>query len=160
MTGLIFVGITMLSNWDTNRRRRIFVEELSSQLGISVDEFESPEVEPRLVELLSKRYSSDLFVNRFSDFAYIPIIVVGWVGGLVQLGILIAAAWSIYFGTRSDAIISWVVPALLIFFTIAAVVYDFVCRLLTGRSAGEAKKHRKLVTDFYKRQAERQLPHV
>lgn len=155
VTVLIMLGIAMFSDWDQDRRERLRNEELASRLGVSVGRVYTDEIRPKLIEILSQRYSSDLFSNRLSDIASVLILACAGFGLLLTIGIGLFVLWRTVFENRGEAGLIWTVPALIFFFSLAFFIVEYVCRLLTGRYPGEAKCERKNVLKYLNRQTEK-----
>jgi hypothetical protein len=65
---LVLGFITILiASWETDRNRKQALEETAIKLGVAVDDLDNQELTPKLLQLSSERFSSELLRNRLSD---------------------------------------------------------------------------------------------
>ncbi len=114
-------------------------------LALGVPEFKlnSPEMQSRVLQYLAERYSSDRFCNRLSDFFGTIASISFGLSYLAQFGVLVTAIWLVIDGDHSAATASWLSVVIFYLTYVWAFVFNFLCRLLTGRLPGEAKSYRK-----------------
>ena len=93
----------------------------------------------------SKRYDNDLIANRLSDFFGLLTTFWGWTTLVIQILIWGATAWFTFSNDLSNAAFAWFIIAVVIISWLITELISFVCRLLTGRNPGEAKRMRKEV---------------
>ena len=60
--------ITRLSTWEIERNQKLALQEMSIELAIPVDELDKAEYQPKIIEFIAHRFSSELLRNRLSDF--------------------------------------------------------------------------------------------
>ena len=141
--------VTMLiAAWEVTRNQKHLLEEMSIQLGISVDDLEKEEMAPRIIQFSSERYSSELFRNRLSDLCGAIRTGWFWLSLFVQIGGLVGVVWYTFTDSLDTAVYSWLLVALSLLFWIVSVAFSLVCRLFTGRYPGEAKLARKAIADI------------
>lgn len=129
------------------------LEEAASRLGIPVSDLGREDVVPRLVQLSSERFSSELLRNRLSDFGRVIQVIWGWFGWLVQAAVLIAVLWFTFTESTKTAVYAWTLVGIGLFFSISQMLFWFLCRLLTGRYPGQAQGARKALAEFLKSRA-------
>src|SRR5262249_26064052 len=122
-------------------------DELALKLRVPVTELEKEELIPKIVEVQAERFSNDLLRNRLSDFCGVIRTIWGWLGSLLQIGVLLAVIWYT-FSDRSAAVFAWSIVGIGLFFSITAILFSFLCLLLTGRYPGQAKAARKAVSEY------------
>lgn len=136
----------VLGTWEQGLVQKRRLQDASLALGVPLSSLENDEgLIPRLLQYSSQRYSSELLRNRFSDLCGPLRTVWGWLGNLVQVGIVISVSWSMYAEGAQNAVFMWSVLAVAIFFWVASVAFSYSCLLLTGRFPGEAKMTRKSI---------------
>lgn len=145
---VLSIVVVIVSAWEIRRNQRQALEDASIALGVAVEDLESDEFTPKVVQLSASRYSRELLRNRLSDFCGVLRAAWGWMGLLVQAGIVIAVAWDTFTGNPATAVNAWWIIAVALFFWLASVIFSLVCRLLTGRFPGEARQSRKSLTMF------------
>lgn len=138
----------LLGAWETQRNERRALENASLELGVPVEALDNPDIVPRLIQLSSSRYSSELLRNRLSDFCGLLRTAWGWLGSLAEGGILIAVTWYTFTSDPANAIYAWWIIGVAIFFALISIVFSLVCKLLTGRYPGEARQARKSLIKF------------
>lgn len=140
--------VLWLGAWEQKKVQKRRLQEVSIALGVPLASLESDDsLMPRLVDYLSQRFSSELLRNRLSDLCGAIRTAWGWLGNLIQFGIIVAVAWAMFAGGAESAAYMWSVPAVAVFFWLASVAFSLVCAVLTGRFPGEAKAGRKLVAE-------------
>jgi uncharacterized membrane protein len=102
------------------------------------------------VQFSSERSSNELLRNRLSDLCGLIRTVWGWLGSLLQVGVLGAAIWFTVTAERENALYAWFAPGLTVLFWVISVLFSLLCFLLTGRYPGEAKASRKGLAQFLK----------
>lgn len=148
--GTIALGVIvfLISSWEIERNNRAVMQDLSIRLGVAVEDLSDEKLSPRIVELTSERFSNDRFSNRFSDLCGAVRTVWDWLGSLLQIGTLVGVVWMTVTESLTNAVHAWWIVAIGVFFWIAAVLFALLCRLLTGRYPGQAKKARKGMAEF------------
>lgn len=141
--------VVFIAAWEQERVHKRRLQDASIALGVPVAALESDEsLVPRLLEYSSQRFSGELLRNRLSDLCGMVRTAWGWLGTLIQVGIVVGVGWSMYSEGRENAVYMWSVLAVAVFFWLAAVAFSFACLLLTGRYPGEAKVARKTLAAF------------
>lgn len=148
--GTIALGVIvfLISSWEIERNNRAVMQDLSIRLGVAVEDLSDEKLSPRIVELTSERFSNDRFSNRFSDLCGAVRAVWDWLGSLLQIGTLVGVVWMTVTESLTNAVHAWWIVAIGVFFWIAGVLFALLCRLLTGRYPGQAKKARKGMAEF------------
>jgi hypothetical protein len=137
-----------LAAWEAKRNQTAGAEEISIALGIPVARLEDPEHAQRIVQFSAARFSTDLFRNRLSDLCGVFQTVWGWMGALLQIGLLAGVIWYAIVDDATNAVHAWWTVAIAIFCWIASVAFSLLCKLLTGRFPGQAKQARKSLAKF------------
>jgi hypothetical protein len=147
---VIVLGIAFLflGSWVDEKVKKQQREEMALMLGVSVTELEKEELIPKIVEVSSERYSSDLLTNRLSDFCGLIRTVWVWFGSLLEIVVLLAVLWYTFTDSKELAIFAWSIVGISLFFWITTVLFSFLCRLFTGRFPGQAKLARKAMSEF------------
>ncbi len=143
--------LLFIAAWEQDRVHKRRLQDASIALGVPFSALESDKsLVPRLLQYSSQRLSGEMLRNRLSDLCSILRTAWGWLGTLVQVGIVVVVAvgWAMYSEGRENAIYMWSVLAVAVFFWLAGVAFSFVCLLLTGRYPGEAKAARKSLAAF------------
>jgi hypothetical protein len=141
---VLFIGA-----WEQERIQKRRLQDASIALGVPLASIENDEsLIPRLLEYSSQRYSSELLRNRVSDLCGLLRTAWGWLGTLIQVGIVVGVGWAMYTSGAENAVYMWFVLGVAIFVWLAAVAFSFACLLLTGRYPGEAKVGRKFLAAF------------
>lgn len=149
--------VMYIGSLEAEKNQKHATDEVSVTLGLRVEDLEKDEHVARVLELTSKKFSSDLFINRLSDLCGSIRTLWGWLSIIVQLGIFVAVCWyTITEGTES-AIYAWALVGLSIFFWLSSVVFSLLCKLFTGRYPGQAKEARKLAALWVKQNGDRLL---
>lgn len=145
VVGTIALGVIVLfiSSWESQRNNRVGLQELAITMGVAVEDLADETHSSRIVALTSERFSNDRISNRLSDLCGIVQTAWGWFGWLLQIGTFITVVWLSFTESLSNAVYAWCVPAIGVFFFVTSVLFAMVCRLLTGRYPGQAKKVRK-----------------
>ncbi|MBU0521106.1 MAG: hypothetical protein KKC24_20005 [Gammaproteobacteria bacterium] len=148
--GTIALGVIvfLISSWEIERNNRAVMQDLSIRFGVAVEDLSDEKLSPRIVELTSERFSNDRFSNRFSDLCGAVRTVWDWLGSLLQIGTLVGVVWMTVTESLTNAVHAWWIVAIGVFFWIAGVLFALLCRLLTGRYPGQAKKARKGMAEF------------
>jgi len=149
LTGMVLgVGVFLLGAWELRRNERKLLEELSLEIGIPVEELNREDVFARLIEVTSRRYSSELFRNRLSDLCGGVRTAWVWLGSILQLGIIAGVTWFAFTDNLQIAVCAWWIIAIQLVFWIISVGFSLLCRLLTGRYPGQAGGARKSLAEL------------
>ena len=141
-----------ITAWETERNTKRVLEEASVSLGVAVQDPNSEEVSPRLVQFFSDRFSNELLRNRLSDLCGIIITTWGWFGLLLQVVVLLASVWYAFTEGPENAIHAWWALAITVFFWVVSRAFSLTCHLLNGRYPGQAKQGRKSLSELLKSQ--------
>lgn len=149
---LIVIGFIMslIASWETYQYRRQKLQEVSIKLGISMEDLDKEEHSPKLLQLSSELYSSELLRNRISDFCGVIRMLWDWLGFLVTVAVLIGVVWYTVSDSIETAVFAWFIVVIAVFFWITSMIFSLICRLLTGRYPGQAKHVRKSIAAFLK----------
>ncbi len=142
------VGVLMLAGWENERNQKGALEEMSLALGIPVGELDNAEHQAKVVQFAAARFSSELFRNRLSDLCGWVHTGWGWLGTLLQVGVLLGAIWYTLTDDLSNSVHAWWIIPIALFFWISSVSFALICKLLTGRFPGQARQARKMLAKF------------
>jgi len=140
-------GILMLARWEGERNQKFALQEMSLALGISVGELNNPEHESMVVHFAATKFSSELLRNRLSDLCGLVQTGWGWMGALIQVGILLGVIWYSVTDDISNTVHAWWITAVAFFFWISSALFALACKLLTGRFPGQARQARKMLAE-------------
>ena len=140
--------VTLATAWESERNQKRALEETSVSLGVKVEDLNNKELEPKILQLSSERFSSELHRNRLSDFCGLVRTLWGWFGSLTQVLVLFSVIWYAITDSSDNAIYAWFVVGIAISFWVASYLFSLICKLLTGRYPGEAKLARKAAADW------------
>lgn len=141
----------LLGAWIDQRNAARGLQDVTVDLGRPLTDFDSPERRPELVRYLGAKYSNDLLKNRLSDFFAVLLTAFSWFVLVVQLVIVASIAWFSYSEDQGNAVFAWLVLLVPVLgFTISLCVI-VLCKLLTGRTPGEAKHVRKTMAETINR---------
>ena len=138
----------LLSSWEQKRLQKIFFQEASLALGVSVSDLDSPEHEKRFFQFNAERFSSELLRNRLSDACGWIQLLWNGLGSLTQLGILVAVIWNTATRDLSYSVHAWWMVAVALVFIFFSVLFSLACKVLTGRYPGEARRGRKMLAEL------------
>lgn len=140
-------GVMALADWESERNRRIALEEISLALGIPVGELDDARHERQVVQFVAARFSSELLRNRLSDLCGWIQTIWGWLGMLVQVGVLLSVLWYTFADDLSNGVHAWWIIAIAFFFSITSILFALVCKLLLGRFPGQARQARTMLAE-------------
>ena len=139
------IGTVMLVGWEGARNHKSALQEASLALGIPIDDIDNAEYEDRIIQFGAERYTSELLRNRLSDLCGSIQTGWGWLGNLIQVGILLVVIWYTVTDDLSNAAYAWSIIGVTFFFWFFSVIFGYACKLLTGRFPGQARQARKLL---------------
>lgn len=142
------IGVFFLDKEKAKINKELALGEISIALGMTRGQLEDPDNNSRVIQFLAERFSSEKFQNRLSDFCLLILLAWRWFGFLMQVGIFVGVIYYTFIDGPTNAINAWWVLAVEFFFWITAVFFAFFCKLLTGRSPGQAMQVRKILTEF------------
>jgi hypothetical protein len=145
---LLLSLITMLSKWEIERNQKFARQEMSIELAIPVDELDKAEHQPKIIEFVAHRFSSELLRNRLSDFCGLLQTVWLWIGGIIQTGAFLAIIWYTVADDSSNSAYAWLIVAVTLFFWFVSVIFALTCKLLTGRFPNQAKQTRNMLANI------------
>jgi len=148
VVGLLGMAVQIGANWESKRSEKRLLADLSLELGIPISDLDLEDPLPSVIELLSQRFSRDLFRNRFSDFCGLVRTGWLWIGALAQLGFGLGVVWYTFTDDLGNAVYIWWILAIKIFFVIGGVAFSEACRFITGRYPGQAESGRKILVGY------------
>ncbi len=151
-TSAFSFAVLALSAWQVERNHKAIAEETSIALGIPLDRVDDDENAPKVLTFMAARFSSDLFQNRLSDLCGWVQIGWGWMGSLLQVGVLVGVTWYSFTASVQDAVYAWWVVGIAIFFWIVSLAFGLLCKLITGRYPGQANQARKRLAEYVRNQ--------
>ncbi len=146
------LGVFLLGAWESKRNEIAAAEEMSVALGIPVERLDDPVNSRKIIQFAATRFSAERFQNRLSDLCWWIQAAWGWLGTLIQVGILVGVVWYSFTDGPSSAVYAWSVLAVAVFFWLVSVAFSFICKLITGRFPGQARRARKNLAEFVKNQ--------
>ncbi len=146
------LGVLMLAEWESERNRKAALQEMSLSLGIPVGELDNTEHQARIIEFAALRFSPELLRNRLSDLCGWVQTGWGWLGALLQAGVLLAVIWYTVTDDLSNSVYAWWIIAVFFFFWVSSVLFALTCKLLTGRFPSQARQARKMLAQVVEQQ--------
>jgi hypothetical protein len=145
IVSLILLGLVevLIGSWESTKNEQRAIEEVALALGVGIEEVKDEVFAPKVLRYSSQKYSSELFVNRFSDFCGVVRTIWGWFSNFLQVVILLLVIWTSFPEDYANAVYAWVILVVAIASYIVSIVFSYLCKLLTGRFPGEAKQARK-----------------
>lgn len=140
-------GVIALAVWENERNRKAALEEMSLALSIPINELDDTKQESTVVQFVAAKFSSELLRNRLSDLCGWIQTIWGWLGILIQVGVLLGVIWYTFTDDLSNSIHAWWIVAIAFFFSISSVLFALTCKLLLGRFPGQARQARKMLAD-------------
>ncbi len=150
--------VLVIGAWEQERVRKRRLQDLGIALGVPVTSLENEELTPRLMEYLSRRYSSELLRNRLADLCGMVRMAWGALSTIVQVVVIAVVGWQMYDSGSDVAVAMWSVPALALFFWLMSAAFSLVCLLFTGRYPGEPREARKSLTAYFDAQRDSAQP--
>lgn len=141
------LGVLLVAGWETERNRKAALKEMSLALGLPVDELDNAEHQAKVLQFAAARFSSELFRNRLSDLCGLVQTGWGWLGTLLQVGVILGVIWYTFTDDLFNAVHAWWVIAVAFSFWISSVMFALLCKLLTGRFPGQARQARKMLAE-------------
>jgi hypothetical protein len=140
--------VLLIAGWESARNQKQILEETAVALGIRVEDLDSEEFAPKILQMSSEKFSTELFKNRISDFCGLIQTMWGWVGNIIQISVLLAVIWYTYTDSTENAVYAWFVAGIAIIFFLASFIFSLICKLLTGRYPNQAKEARKAAAEW------------
>lgn len=137
----------MLDAWMNEHLRRSALIEASLALGVPASELDRPDIQTQLQTFAANKFSSELFQNRLSDFCGLIQAAWAWLGTLAQICVLLFVGWYAITSDLSISVYAWWVIAVGLFFWVSSMLFALICKLLTGRLPGQARRARKILVD-------------
>lgn len=155
ITLVIFGFVVMLiAAWEADRNQKQITEEVSVTLRVKVEDLGSEELAPKVIQLSSEKFSTELFRNRFSDFCGLIRTLWDWLSVLAQVVVLLAVIWYTITDNTENAVYAWFIVGISVTFWLVGVIFSLICKLLTGRYPGQAKQARKEAAEWIKNHGE------
>ena len=154
ITYLMFGYVLMLMNtWERHKTLKQMAEQVSvtSGIKINVEDLDKAEHAPTLMKFYAEKFSSELFKNKMSDFFGVIKTLWGWQSTIVQVLILTIVIWYTITNSIDNAVYAWLLVGFSIFSWIINVFVTQSCKILTGRSPGQAKAGRKKADEWIKK---------
>lgn len=145
-------GVMALAAWENERNRKVALEEMSVALGIPAGELNDEKHKSKVVQFLGAKFSSELLRNRLSDLCGWIQTVWGWLGMLIQVGVLLGVIWYTFTDDLSNGVHAWWIIAIAFFFSVSSVLFALICKLLFGRFPGQARQARKMLAEVVQQQ--------
>ena len=160
LLAMIALGVVTLlvATWESKRNTKVEWVEIATRLGVAVESLEDESMTPRVIELISERFSNDRISNRFSDLCGILRTMWSWFGSLLQIATFLGVTWYTITESLSNAVFAWWIFGLGLFFWVIGILFSLSCRFLTGRYPGQAKQVRKAMAAFLRTQRQQSFP--
>jgi Flp pilus assembly protein TadB len=137
------IALALLQLRHQNKTADRALREICVKQGIPFENVEEPKHAERIMKIQLEKFSADHFQNRLSDL----IGTLALLFNVVQLMLLTVVAGYIFWVTAtemlSNAPLIWVLLPLQIAFLLVNLLIYVTCRLITGRSPGQARSVRK-----------------
>ena len=146
------IAVLMVAGWESERNRKAALQEMSLSLSIPVGELDNAEHQARVIEFAATRFSPELLRNRLSDLCGLIQTGWGWLGTVIQAGVLLAVIWYSVTDDLSNSVYAWWIIAVAFFFWVSSVLFALACKLLTGRFPGQARQARKMLAQVVEEQ--------
>ena len=122
---------------------------------MSKEDLDKEEADPKFIEMLAKRFSSDVFANRIADFCGLIRTCWAWLGFFIEVLVFIGVVWFTISEDLEIAAWAWSIFGISIFFWLAGIIFSYACKLFVGRYPGEPKQARKNLSDHLESLRER-----
>lgn len=158
----IALGVVTLlvAIWESKRNTKVEWVEIATRLGVAVESLEDESITPRLIELISERFSNDRISNRFSDVCGLLRTMWSWFGALLQIATFLGVTWYTMTESLSNAVFARWIFGLGLFFWVIGILFSLSCRVLTGRYPGQAKHVRKAIAAFLSERRQQSFPPI
>lgn len=142
------VVVLLLASWEIDRSGKQELQGFAFKLGVAEEDLMEERLTPKLIEMTADYYSYDRLSNRLSDFCGLIRTAWGGLSTVSQLVFLITVIWLTATESSSNAVYAWWLVAISFLFWITGVIFALLCRLLTGRNPGQAKRARKAISEY------------
>lgn len=142
------VTILFLASWELDKSGKKELQGFAFKLGVAEEDLADEKWMPRLIEVTADYYSYDRFSNRLSDLCGALRTAWGYLSTLSQIAFLTTVIWLTITESSSNAVYAWWLVAISFLFWISGVLFALLCRFLTGRSPGQAKRARKGISAY------------
>ncbi|MFO9331967.1 tetratricopeptide repeat protein [Legionella pneumophila serogroup 1] len=142
-------GMLWLSAYQSQNKQKLLLVEVSSSLGVEIDDLYKKELSPKVTDFLLERFSNEIFRNRLSDFFGSILTIWQGLGTILYIIVFAYVVLITLTDDLSNAIYAWLIIPIAIFFWLISILYSFLCWIITGRYPGQAKKVRKLLVNEY-----------
>ncbi|HGT2643467.1 TPA: tetratricopeptide repeat protein [Legionella pneumophila] len=136
-------AILRLSAYQSKKKQKLLLIEISSSLGVEIDDLNQKELSPKITDFIVERFSNEVFRNRLSDFLGSILTIWQGLGILLYILVFTYVIWSTLTEDFSYAIYAWLVIPIAIFFGFISFLCGWLCWFITGRYPGQAKKVRE-----------------
>lgn len=148
-----FLALFLL-HWFIKRHESQVLNEYALCIGMPQDEFCTKQLnieeQQHLLEWMLEKYSNDHFKNRFSDLLGLLLTVKFWLVNIIITILSIATIWTMVAEKTWEPVSWWwLYVGWIIFDIIVTLIYAWVCRVLTDRNPGDAKRKRRELADRY-----------
>lgn len=137
--------VLMLSNWEIERNRKAATEEMSLELGVSIEELNNEANQEKILQFSAAKFSPELLRNRLSDLCGTLQTGWGWLSSLLQAGLILCVVWYTITDDLSNAVYAWWAVGIGFTFWLLSAMFSLLCKLLTGRLPGQARQARKML---------------
>jgi hypothetical protein len=133
---------SFLSNWEAEKDETQLREQLSTTLGLRLEDLEDESHSLKVQTLIAQKFNPELFKNRLSDIC--GGIRKAWIllSRIIAVGVLIAVLSSTYNDGIDNAIYAWLVLGVATFSLLVNILLSLACKRFTGLSPGQFKSRR------------------
>ncbi|BBP71102.1 hypothetical protein PHLH6_31060 [Pseudomonas sp. Seg1] len=142
------VVVLLLASWEINRSGKQELQGFAFKLGVAEEDLMVEGFTPRLLEMTADYYSYDRLNNRLSDLCGLIRTAWGYLSTVVQIAFLVMVIWLTVTESAANGVYAWWLVVISFMFWITGVLFALLCRLLTGRSPGQAKRARKAISEY------------
>lgn len=146
-TFLLGVGLRLAYTRIQERRTKRELEEAALSLGIPVTALEEPVNFQKLAGYSYSKFNSELFRNRISDFIGLMLKAWSWFGISLQIIVLVLVIYETSTSSLSNAPYAWFIVVIELLFPAVGSVVALLCRVLTGRDPGQARRARDFLSE-------------
>lgn len=148
VTSAFWNFLLFISRWKINRNKKSESQYFATKLGVAVEDLGDVNLNSKILELASERFSIDHLSNRLSDLCGAFQVAWVWLGFSIQIIILLGVIWLTFTDSLTNSINAWWIVIVGVFFWIISALFSFICHILTGRYPGQAKKSRTAMAQF------------
>lgn len=140
---ILSTALYLVGAWIDRSNAERVLQDASITLARPLAQLETPEFNPEIIRYFAAKYTDDLMQNRLSDFLGLLLAAFNWLVLLVETVVFVAIAWFSFTDNQGNAVYAWIVPAIAVASFAIAMCIIALCKLMTGRFPGEARRARR-----------------